>query len=405
MVNTLLLSIFFVPGFTGPAQSDSAAIALAENKISSVKQQYAPDRRTAVFKITATADQGTIKLTGETTNPDAKEKLLTELKASQLNYTDNIELLPSAKLSNKIYGVANLSVCNNRFEPRQSAEMATQMTLGTPVDVLMKKDGWLLIRTPDGYISWTEAMGVGLMDEAEFKQWQSADKILYTGYFGHSYQQPKKESNIVADLAKGAIVKLEGEEKGFYKVTYPDNRIAYIEKKEAVTLKSWLQSRNPSAENIITTAKTLLGTPYLWGGTSIKGVDCSGFIKTSFFLNGIILPRDASQQVFAGDKVDIYNNGSVDIEKCIANLQKGDLLFFSNKPDGNLNAPITHVGMYIGNGEFIHSSGMVRINSLKRDAANYADWQTKTLVAVRRVLSQIGTKEITKIQENPYYNR
>ncbi|MNE06201.1 Gamma-D-glutamyl-L-lysine endopeptidase [compost metagenome] len=209
----------------------------------------------------------------------------------------------------------------------------------------------------------------------------------------------------MADLAKGAIVKLEGEEKGFYKVTYPDNRIAYIEKKEAVTLKSWLLSRNPSAENIITTAKTLLGTPYLWGGTSIKGVDCSGFIKTSFFLNGIILPRDASQQVLAGEKVDIYNNGSVDIEKCIANLQNGDLLFFSSKPDGNLNAPITHVGMYIGNGEFIHSSGMVRINSLKKDAANYADWQTKTLVAVRRVLSQIGTKEITKIQENPYYNR
>ncbi|MNS30011.1 Gamma-DL-glutamyl hydrolase precursor [compost metagenome] len=86
-------------------------------------------------------------------------------------------------------------------------------------------------------------------------------------------------------------------------------------------------------------------------------------------------------------------------------MQNGDLLFFSSKPDGNLNAPITHVGMYIGNGEFIHSSGMVRINSLKKEAVNYAEWQTKTLVAVRRVLSQIGTKEVTKIQEHPYYNR
>ncbi|WP_042480415.1 C40 family peptidase [Solitalea canadensis] len=404
-MKSLFLSILFMPGFSAFSQSDSTMLTTVETKIAAIKQQYVPDRRTAVFKVTASTDQGTINLMGATTDQEAKNKLLATLQESNVNYTDNIELLPSVKLANKVFGVANLSVCNNRFEPKQSAEMATQMTLGTPVDVLMKKDGWLLVRTPDGYISWTEAMGVGLMDETEFKQWQSADKILYTEYFGHAYQQPKKESSIVADLAKGAIVKLEGEEKGFYKVTYPDNRTAYVEKKEAIPLKNWLQSRNPSAENIITTAKTLLGTPYLWGGTSIKGVDCSGFIKTSFFLNGIILPRDASQQVFAGEKVDIYENGSVNIEKGISNMQNGDLLFFSSKPDGNLNAPITHVGMYIGNGEFIHSSGMVRINSLKKEAVNYAEWQTKTLVAVRRVLSQIGTKEVTKIQEHPYYNR
>src|SRR5690606_14413521 len=99
--------------------------------------------------------------------------------------------------------------------------------------------------------------------------------------------------------------------------------------KAAQNYKQWVSRPNPDAAQILTTAKTLIGTPYLWGGTSMKGVDCSGFTKTCFFLNGIILPRDASQQALIGEAVDIYEGDTVNLAKSLKNLQAGDLLFFA----------------------------------------------------------------------------
>ena len=81
-------------------------------------------------------------------------------------------------------------------------------------------------------------------------------------------------------------------------------RIAYLEANEAKDYKSWLSSLKINSDNIISTAKSLMGLPYLWGGTSVKGVDCSGYTKTVFFLNGILLPRDASQQAHVGELID-----------------------------------------------------------------------------------------------------
>src|SRR5205085_814257 len=102
------------------------------------------------------------------------------------------------------------------------------------------------------------------------------------------------------DLVSGNLLKLLAKEKDFYKVEYPDGRVGYIPQNQANYYDQWVKRPNPTANQVLTTAKTLLGVPYLWGGTSIKGVDCSGFTKTAYFLNGIIIPRDASQQALVG---------------------------------------------------------------------------------------------------------
>ena len=147
----------------------------------------------------------------------------------------------------------------------------------------------------------------------------------------------------------------------------------------------------------------LNGVPYLWGGTSIKGVDCSGFTKTCYFLNGIIIPRDASQQALVGEKVDIYENDTVDINKCLKNLHAGDLLFFAAGKNRRPNPKITHTAIYMGNGEFIQSAGYVGINSIVSTSENFDSFGSRTLVCARRILNSIGTAEISRVDQHPFY--
>jgi cell wall-associated NlpC family hydrolase len=144
-------------------------------------------------------------------------------------------------------------------------------------------------------------------------------------------------------------------------------------------------------ESIYHTAETLMGIPYVWGGTSIKGLDCSGFTKIIFQLNGIQLPRDASQQVHVGELVDI--------EDGFDKLLPGDLLFFGIKNPNSQKERITHVAIYLGNLDFMHASGRVRINSFNRSKSNFAENRFKTFIKAKRILSSVGENGVTLIKE------
>ena len=121
----------------------------------------------------------------------------------------------------------------------------------------------------------------------------------------------------------------------------------------------------PSGELLEKYARDFLGSPYLWGGTSTKGMDCSGFTKTVYLLNGFIIPRDASQQIHAGEVVDEHLN--------FEGLEKGDLMFFGTKATDNNEQRVTHVGIWLGNGkgEFIHSASKVRLSSIDPESKYY----------------------------------
>ncbi|MBD0779741.1 C40 family peptidase [Maribacter sp. ANRC-HE7] len=361
-------------------QGDGVSDDLLQQQIDAVKKEVAPDKRVALFDIKVIKDNDTYILKGESNLPKALDALKTRLSAENVDYIDSIQLLPTKELEGKIQGVITISVANLRSQPKHSAELATQATLGTPVKVYKKSDGWYLIQTPDQYLSWVDSGGIQLMDSISANQWRSSDKIIFTKTYGHTYSTTDVTSQVVSDMVAGAVLEKLGEDKGFYKVKYPDSRIAFILKGEAQDYNQWLQDLNPTTDALVETSKKLMGVPYLWGGTSTKGVDCSGFTKTIYFLNGMVIPRDASQQVHTGKSIDSLKN--------FDDLVKGDLLFFGRKATDSTPEKVVHVGMWIGNNEFIHSSNMVRISSMDPKAPNFDEWNLKRYLRTKRILKE-----------------
>ncbi|WP_276496314.1 C40 family peptidase [Pontibacter litorisediminis] len=372
--NYLLLALGFLMACTSGKETSSTADATMEPHIEAVRQEFAPDKRVALFKV----EQHGNVLAGETNMPEAKQQLLEKLKAANITYVDSIEVLPEAELEGKQYGVIALSVANLRSEPKHPAELATQATMGTPVNVFKHERGWFLIQTPDKYLAWVDDRGVSLMDKATFENWQKSPKVLYTKPYGFAYDAANANAGTVSDLVYGDVMALQQKHGDFYAVTFPDGRKGFVPVAESVKYDEWVASRQPSGENLVSTSKQLLGLPYLWGGTSFKGVDCSGFTKTVYFMNGLVLPRDASQQVHVGELVDTSNGWD--------NLQPGDLLFFGVPAKDGKSERVVHVGMWIGgNQEFIHSAGRVRISSMNPQADNFDEPELKRFLRAKRI--------------------
>lgn len=367
-----------------------------------VRAKFAPDKRTALFELIKD-EKNEGKFLIETTVPEAKVEFERLLAASGSILAVEFNVLPDNSVGDKKKGVVRLSVVDIRYTPANQAEMVTQAIMGTPVDLLKKAGDYYLIRTPEGYIAWLKGASLTAMDDSEFSLWHTSDKLMFTADFGHAFTEADKNSLRVSDLVMGNLVKLIGNEGDYYKVAYPDGRTAYISMDQAVPYNDWLAQTELTAENVLRVAKSMIGVPYLWGGTSVKGVDCSGFTKTSFYMSGVVIPRDASQQVNSGIDIDILTNNEVDRNKVLVNLQPADLLFFAERKGQVENPRVTHVAIYLGNGEFIHASGLVRINSLFADAENYDRHQANTIVSAKRYLGQIGTRGLDPLSHHPAY--
>lgn len=348
--------------------------------ISSVKETYAPDKRVSLFDIESKEDASGYIVTGKTNLPEALNALQEELESQQIAYTDSIEVLPEAGLEGKVYGIIKLSAANLRSNPSHSAEMVTQGTMGMPVNVYQKERSWYQIQTPDHYLGWVDSGGVALMTKDEFDAWQASEKLIYTKTYGHSFIDADESSQVVSDLVAGSVLSLTSNKGSFYEVTYPDGKSAFVAKAEATPYSDWKSSLAFSKESLVETSKTMMGVPYMWGGTSTKGVDCSGFTKTVYFMNGMIIPRDASQQIHEGTLVD----DTKEFDK----LVPGDLLFFGRKATETSSERVVHVGMWIGNNEFIHSAGNVHISSMDKNSENFDEYNYNRYLRSKRILNE-----------------
>lgn len=365
--------------------------------LTDIKTTFAPDRRVALFDIIIEKDDDQWIFSGETNVPEAKETLLNRLTEENIAFTDNITLLPHEALGEHTFGVVRNSVSNIRSAPRHSAELATQATLGMPLKVLKKEGDWYLVQTPDQYIAWIDYGGFMLMTAEDFDQWMEKPKLIITQRYGTS-RHPMDRSKTVSDLVLGDVLALLEEQKDAYLVQYPDGREALIDHALAKTYHEWLSTvTTPNPVEMIAMGESFLGIPYLWGGTSTKGMDCSGFTKTIYLMQGIIIPRDASQQVHEGKLVDTNKNWD--------ELAKGDLLFFGKAKTDSTGERVTHVGIWMGENRFIHASGdgLVKINSVNPEDADYDSLNTNRYLKTKRLIN-IESPNTYSLQDNNIFH-
>ena len=266
-----------------------------------------------------------------------------------------------------------------------------------PVRILEKRDGWRRIQTPDKYIGWING-SVKAMTKPELEEYLQKPKIIVTAISTHSVSQQKDDAFPVSDLVAGNMLDVKGSKGKFYQVVYPDGREAYVRKSDAVETEKWLKGIKLTGKSIVNTAYRLMGVPYLWGGTSSKGLDCSGFTKTVYFMHGIILARDASQQVHSGKLIDDQGDFST--------AQPGDLLFFGTKAnEENHKERVIHVGIYIGDNRFIHASDYIHINSLDPADPLYDEYNRNRYLRTKRIIGEVGTPGIEPIFENEFYKQ
>ena len=375
-----------------------------EKAYSSVKEEYAPDGRTKVFNYKLENENGAYVLRGSTNDAAAKAALIDKLDKDKIFFVDSTVLLPAVELGDKTYGVATQSVINFRTSGRYAAEAATQVMMGTPLEILEKKGGWTRAISPEGYISWVTSGSLQEFNKKEMEDYLRAPKVIVTTKYATITSAPKSNSGMVSDVVWGNILIDLGKKDGMQKVSLADGREEYLPSSDVESFDKWLKQRDLTAENIISTAREFIGVPYMWGGTSMKAVDCSGFTKTVYFLNGVILARDASQQCYTGDDVDIkdYTDNKNYTVDALGNLKKGDLIFFGTKATPEKKERITHVGIYIDNGKFIHSATRVKENSLVPTDSDYYDGSKRMIRAQRIIGTQDKGKGVESIDKSNY---
>jgi cell wall-associated NlpC family hydrolase len=361
----------------------------------SVRLQYVPDRRDNVYDISVVQSDNQPVVKGVTSVAEAKTDLLNRIRTIRPDAVDSIRLLPDESLGNLTYALAIVSVADLRMEPDYDAEMGTQLLLGMPALVLQSAGSWYRLKTPEGYVAWVQGGTITRITKEAMNAWILSRKILFTDDCGFAYEQPDEDGQRVSDIVFGNLLKWEGESGRFYRVSYPDGREGYVLKSQSRLFNDWNDGIQLTGASIVRQALSLKGIPYTWGGTSVKAMDCSGFVKTVYLKHGILLRRDASQQAKTGLPVDISDGYD--------RLLPGDLLFFGKKAENGRKERVRHVGIYMKNKEFIHASGYVRVNSLDPTQPHYDEGNAVELIRAARIIGAVGTEGIWELSKNPLY--
>ncbi len=239
--------------------------------------------------------------------------------------------LTKFKQASMTKGICTISIIPVRISPSHQSEMVTQLLFGEQYTVLEEINEWIkIVNKYDDYEGWIHRNQFINSDKA----YEEANHCFSTEIFSYA----------VTDYIEKIIIPAAG--------LLPLNSEGQIQI-AGKTYNSDTQFFNPEKqkyrkEDIVKNVKVFLGSPYLWGGKTYMGIDCSGLVQNSFRMSGIFLPRDSGEQAMMGETVNLIHEA-----------EAGDIAFFDNE-----EGMITHTGIIIENQQIIHSSGYVKIDFL-----------------------------------------
>ncbi len=218
-----------------------------------------------------------------------------------------------------------------RFEPNHRSEQLSQQLFGETAIVIEKKGDWLKIKTDfDGYTGWVEEKSM---------QFFPKDRTIPDTQCVLTPLCILRTGNATVYIPAGSEIP-----------PLNSNNKFVLGNREYSLQNELLASKVPDRKSLIITSIQFLNSPYLWGGRTVFGFDCSGFVQIVFKINGVKLMRDAKDQANQGAEVNSLENAI-----------PGDLVFFINKEE-----KVSHTGIFLGNGKIIHASVSVRIDAIDK---------------------------------------
>lgn len=252
-----------------------------------------------------------------------------------------------------MFGICNLAIVPVRLEPNHRSEMVSQLLFGEHFEIIEKTKGWIKIKLQfDDYEGWIDEKQFQAVSESHYELLSSTEAILNADLVEYI----SGKDNLLFPIPLGASL-------SFLDVPEINTSDFHFE-----GLKT--SDKKPKSE-ILKTAFMYLNTPYLWGGKTPFGIDCSGFVQMVYKLNGYTLLRDAYQQATQGEVLSF-----------IEEAEAGDLAFFDNE-----EGKITHVGILMNDNYIIHAHGNVRIDRL--DHLGIMNVDTKRHTHKLRVIKKV----------------